>query len=349
MVAFNDHQSLPYPTIRRSSCEYLLLSDSAAKCQECRKYTSTLRAQLSRHNSHQAALVVRTDPSSHVSYQCLTEEEKIERMKKLHEKLRTTQKERDRLKAKLAKVVECEGVNVDSTTNADLHTIAQSEAFRVVEKFSPGSFQRTFWKQLVEAASREDAHGMRWHPLMIRWCLYLRHQSSGVYETLRTSGCVVLPSQRTLRDYTHFVKAAPGFSLAVDQQLMTAARIDTLEEWQKCVLLLLDEMHIREDLVYEKHSGALIGFTNLGEINEHLLAFQRSVSTDQSSPEPLSKSVMMFMVRGLFTSLHFPYAQFPCASITADLLFDPFWEAVFRLERCGFKVCACTSTYAEVY
>lgn len=73
-----------------------------------------------------------------MSYQCLTEEEKIERMKKLHEKL---QKERDRLKAKLAKVVECEGVNVDSTTNADLHTIAQSEAFRVVGEFSPGSFQ----------------------------------------------------------------------------------------------------------------------------------------------------------------------------------------------------------------
>ena len=70
--------------------------------------------------------------------------EKIERMKKLHEKIRTTQKERDRLKAKLAKVVKCEGVNVDSTTNADIHTIAQSEAFRVVEKFSPGSFQRIY-------------------------------------------------------------------------------------------------------------------------------------------------------------------------------------------------------------
>ena len=149
----------------------------------------------------------------------------------------------------------------------------------------------------------------------------------------------MLPSQRTLRDYTHFVKAAPGFSLEVDQQLMTAASINTLEEWQKCVILLLDEMHIREDLVYEKHSGALIGFMNLGEVNNHLLAFERSVSANQSSLEPLSKSMMVFMVRGLFTSLHFPYAQFPCASITGDLLFNPFWEAVFRLERCGFKVC----------
>ena len=45
------------------------------------------------------------------------------------------------------------------------------------------------------------------------------------------------------------------------------------------------------------------------------------------------------MIRGLFSSLHFPYAQFPCASVTGDLFSDPFWEAVFRLERCGFKVC----------
>ena len=165
MVAFSDDRLLQYPTIRHSSCGYLLPPDSAAKCQECKKYTSTLRAQLSCHNSHHAALVVRTDASSHVSYQCLTKEE-IERMRKLHEKLRTTQKERDRLK-----VVESEGVDVDSTTNDDLHTIAQSEAFQVVGEFAPGSFTRIFWKQQVEAASHKNGRGVRWHPLMIRWCL----------------------------------------------------------------------------------------------------------------------------------------------------------------------------------
>ena len=88
----------------------------------------------------------------------------------------------------------------------------------------------------------------------------------------------MLPSQRTLRNYTYYVNAAPGFSLEVDQQLIREASIDTLEESQKCILLLLDEMDIHEDLVYDKHSGALIGFTNLGEVNNHLLAFEHSVS-----------------------------------------------------------------------
>ncbi len=338
-VAYVDSESLSDPTIRHTQCEYLLPPESPARCQVCKKHGNTLRAQLSRHNSHQATPVSRTDPSSHVSYQSLTEEEKIERMRNLHEKLRQTQKQRDRLKAKLAEVVERQGVEVDSDTNDDLCNITRSEAVQVTEKFPPGSFQRIFWEQQVDAISRKDARGMRWHPLMIRWCLYLRHRSSGAYETLRNSGCLVLPSQRTLRDYTHFVKAAPGFSTEVDQQLMTAAGFDTLEEWQKCVVVLLDEMHIRQDLVYEKHSGALIGFANLGEVNNHLVAFERSMSSEESSLVPLAKTMMTFMVRGLFTSLHFPYAQFPCAKVTGDLLFDPFWDGVFRLERCGFKVC----------
>ena len=57
--------------------------------------------------------------------------------------------------------------------------------------------------------------------------------------------------------------------------------------------------------------------------------------------------MMVFMVRGLFSSVKFPYAQFPCAAVSGDLLYDPFWEAVCRLERCGFKVVAATADGAS--
>lgn len=45
----------------------------------------------------------------------------------------------------------------------------------------------------------------------------------------------------------------------------------------------------------------------------------------------LAKATIVFMVRGLFSSFRFPYAPFPCASVTGDLLFHPFWEAIYRL------------------
>ena len=85
---------------------------------------------------------------------------------------------------------------------------------------------------------------------MIRFCVYLRHQSNKAYETLRQSGVISLPSQRTLRDYSHAVKAEPGFSNEVDQQLMLAAKVATSREWEKLVVTFVDEMYIREDLVH---------------------------------------------------------------------------------------------------
>ena len=92
---------------------------------------------------------------------------------------------------------------------------------------------------------------------MIKWCLYLHHLSGSGYEALRKSGCIVLPSQRTLRDYTHFATAVTGFSCDVDRQLIDAAEVftPTCPEWKKNVILLMDEMYIREDLVYDKFSG----------------------------------------------------------------------------------------------
>lgn len=97
-------------------------------------------------------------------------------------------------------------------------------------------------------------------------------------------------------------------------------------------------MYIREDLVYDKHSGRMIGFANLGDVNNHLLAFERSVKNSEEEEEALAKTMMSMMVRCLFTPLRFPYAHFPCEKVTGDLLFHPFWEAIYQLERMGLKV-----------
>ena len=77
-----------------------------------------------------------------------------------------------------------------------------------------------FWEQQLKAASLRDSRLMRWHPAMIRWCLYLHHRSSGCYSTLRNSGVIRLPSERTLKDYKHFTPSFCGFSLSTDLQLL---------------------------------------------------------------------------------------------------------------------------------
>ena len=56
----------------------------------------------------------------------------------------------------------------------------------------------------------------------------------------------------------------------------------------KCVILLLDEMYIREDLVFD--------YTNLGDINEYLLHFEQSLSDSAPATPKLAKTMMVFMV-----------------------------------------------------
>lgn len=63
---------------------------------------------------------------------------------------------------------------------------------------------------------------------------------------------------------------------------------------------------------------------------------EKSVLDDQKlSP---AKTMLVFMVRGLCTSLHFPYAQFACGGLTGEQMYTPVTEAIYRLERLGLKV-----------
>ena len=86
-------------------------------------------------------------------------------------------------------------------------------------------------------------------------------------------------------------------SAACDKQLLETANICECQEWEKYVALILDEMHIKEDLVFVMisfcalHSGTifscfigpLVGFINLGETNDHLLNLEHSLEEEGSS------------------------------------------------------------------
>ena len=75
--------------------------------------------------------------------------------------------------------------------------------------------------------------------MMIKWCLNLKWMSSSAYSALRTSGVLTLPSQRILRDYTHFIKPEVGFSDEVDIQLLNEARLESGRNGECYVCLIL--------------------------------------------------------------------------------------------------------------
>ena len=306
--------------IRHNTCTILLESSrKSVRCEKCANFQRNLcvlDTRLDKRTSN------RTNPSSSVPYHSLSKKELLERTKNLHNELFKMCKKQQHLKELIEDSVDVHGVTLGDDLHNDFKEVIK-ECEAQLEGETPSSFKWMFRQQQMEASWKTDSRGMRWHPLMIKWFIYLRHQSQGAYETLRQSKCVSLPSQCTLRNYTHHVKATNGFSAEVDMQLCQAANLKSSTAIDQYVILLLDEMHIKESLVHDKYTGDLIGFTDLGDINSHVLALEQSLTDSKSFP-PLASTVMTFMVRGLFSHLRFPYAYFPCHKVTADLLYDPF-------------------------
>ena len=100
--------------------------------------------------------------------------------------------------------------------------------------------------------------------------------------------------------------------------------------------LCIDEVKIKEGLVYDKHECKRIGYTDVGDINNYLLAFERSILEDQS-PQ-VAKHMLVLMVRGIIVPVEFPYAQYATSDTAADILFPIVWDAIRHLEFAGLQV-----------
>jgi hypothetical protein len=134
------------------------------------------------------------------------------------------------LKRKLQQNIQNNGIDLDKKMEKDFEIIMKEHHQRVCEEYPNGSFQRLFWESQLHAISQHK-NAIRWHPSIIKWCIYLRHKSPRAYEILRATNCIILPSQRTLRDYTYHFNTTAGFSTGLDRQLYN----DTLQfkEYEK--------------------------------------------------------------------------------------------------------------------
>ena len=72
-----------------------------------------------------------------------------------------------------------------------------------------------------------------------------------------------MPCRRTLRDYRNAIKPSAGFNSEIVAELIQRAQ--SLTGYQRYVVLSFDEVKIQENLVFDKYSGNLIGYVDLGD------------------------------------------------------------------------------------
>ena len=72
--------------------------------------------------------------------------------------------------------------------------------------------------------------------------------------------------------------------------------------------MVFDEVKVKEGIVYDKHDYKSIGFVDVGDVNNALLDYERSINGENG--RMVAKYMLVFMVRGIFIKLNFPYAQY---------------------------------------
>lgn len=196
------------------------------------------------------------------------------------------------------------------------------------------SMKRLFVEQQLAVMKTKNKRQRRWHPKLIKFAIHLYKKSASAYNAIAASGMFELPSKRTLYNHSSHVGLNSGFT---EESLIQAAEMlckACPEEHQQYVSVIIDEMKIKEDIIYRASTGELVGFSNLDDTGNEILKIRNQ---NNDLPE-VATHVLQIMIRSITGSFKFPLAYFPCKDMNTDSLHRIISEAISKLEFHGIKV-----------
>ena len=204
-------------------------------------------------------------------------------------------------------------------------------------------FMKLFWKEQQRYLKCSTSSTIRYHPIIIKYCLSLVAKSQSAYTDLRYdsktgSGVLILPSSRTLRDYKNYIRPTRGFNPDVITDLAKKTTKNFMLH-ERFVTIFIDEMKIQEDLIWDKYSGELIGFVDLGDCDINAATLVK--------PAELATHVLVFMVKSIVNPLSIRLATFATTGVFSFQLMPIFWTAVHYLEKINLKVISATADSAS--
>ena len=132
---------------------------------------------------------------------------------------------------------------------------------------------------------------------------------------------LILPSQRRLKDYRNAIRPQRRFNYEVIEELKSLT--NSYFDVQRYVVLLFDEMKVQSNLVLDKVTGELIGFTDLGDLELNFAVLDKA--------DEIATHALAFILRGVSSPLKFCLAHFSTNGVTVAQLMPIFWEAVCGL------------------
>ncbi|KAK3925819.1 Transposable element P transposase [Frankliniella fusca] len=334
----NPYQECRYSETFRSLSCITLVSSSKWRCQECTKLGKALKRR---------ALGAEMDSRPICTNdKFLTEEQKLKKLMDQRQKIRNIKQQVSRQHLKMQEMIRKSGIQVEQTMSDELQEILKES-----DKVTPA--QSVFLQQQVKASQQKNACGMRWHPTMVRFALAIHLTSPSAYELIRDTGMIKLPSSRTLFDYSHANAVKEGIDDVVIKRL--AEKNETLTNeinnitGEKCLykkyhVLMADEMHISQNLVFQKSSGRLVGFTSLDDLDREIKTLEQHLDNpDKELEETMASKIMVFMVKGVSNGLKEVVATYGCSNVSTNQMHMWTWRVIAALERSGVAVIAFVS------
>ena len=341
-VTHNDYRNISEAVRKCQLCSGNTDLDAAASCTVMLKIrcNRTVRCQmcanareamlLAQRRKETADVSARIQAKSRTPLSALSPQELKQRASNLGRLVDSKNTELARCKDKIKRLSNKQSISL--AHNSDVNKLVHETVVKAEPKFD-SEFKQLFWQQQVKQNSLKCKTAMRWHPMMIRWALTLNSITGAGYDYVRESGALDLPHANTLRKYICFKEKSCG---------ILNENIDMLKSKLKGnadVALMHDEIKVKDKLVYNRANGELIGFVELGDINTAFHNIE-SEPTDTSTVDSkqIASHALCFMARSLTSKNCLPVAQFATNSLTADQLFNMFWEVVGALETEGIHV-----------
>ena len=195
---------------------------------------------------------------------------------------------------------------------------------------------RLFWEE-QQKYLQSSPNNVKYHPMIIRYCLSLASKSTAAYDDIRynektETGFLILPSRRCLRDYKNYIRPQRGFNKDVVNELLE--KVKHFSDNENFFVMLMDEMKIQENLVWDKHTGDLIGYVDFGDAELNYATLQKSTN--------IATYVLVFLLRRVVNPFKFSLATFATTGATSSQMFPLLWKAISICELNSLKVLAVT-------
>ena len=109
-------------------------------------------------------------------------------------------------------------------------------------------------------------------------------------------------------------------------------------------------MNFKSNLVYSRTPGKMVDFTEMENRNDEFKTFHEKLEREQSAGKLerlLASHVIVYIVRGIFSNLSYPFAFFASTGFTPSELYPCTIEATRVLTCLGFHVRAYVSDGAS--